>query len=1307
MPGIVVGIDVSEFNKKLSAAQQAVNGLSSVLKVVPREAQSAGSALSDTGKNAQNAAGNIKSLAKQLLGLVGAYKAVDSAMNFAKRGVEFNASIESSKIGIAAIVTSMATLKNSQGQVLEGAEKYAAAQEIAAQMMKRIQILGLETTATTQELVQGVQTIIGPALQAGMQLEQIPDFALRAAQAMQTMGIPLQQMRTELEAVLTGNINKMQDLLAPRIGLDKALIDRWKAEGTYYENVMQRLGAYKLAGADVANTLTGLWSNFQEALDVVSGSISEGLSENLKESIKEAQNLFITTKGGTAGISKDFENVASLLKEIETGIGEGILTAIRGMIAGTKEFNEYIGQNGAANVLDDLTIAAKTAAASFVALKVARVAYNSETLSNLKKESKSIGVIQTLREHIINLDGSLKKRITSEREAAQVSLQTAQADLSAAQAEERRLTVENDAAQSRELAARVALTEARNKKELAVSSRQVLHAEQLEIAALREYTAATGVATESQHQLTLARAESAKASVAVSQATTKMSGAVKGASSLAVGLSGLKSAFSGIISILGGPWGAAFTVGIGALGYFMSQEDSATEYAQNHAESMRMVSSNTKEAAAAVTEYTNKLFAMTEQEREQLRLRQENERKELTEGKWFERTLGSRLSSPLLSWLPSVEEREKVKSLTDIFLPANFGKATSDELKTAKQAYIEYANSIGIVVDKQAAQIDSAIAAKISQENLAASTELLKSPVVAIGLSVVETANKFGILAQAVTQAGNAMDIFKNQASAATPLQELLKESEWANYTSSLSAVDSQIAKALKVKKYNQEQIKKMLGGTFDNEADKKALDAIKKNFQAASDRKSATKGASKTATAQEGIKKLKEEIDRLNGTSVQAVTSLDQKLREIEKTGKEAGLSAQGIADLRNEYQDAFKANTLKDFNKEILQLQGNTSALREIEIGDTVKEWGQKLTAAGLESDEVTAKTKELKAALEKQWNTKNLQVTADFYKQLSEYSGDFNLSMEYQNRLIEIQGQNWIQNGIAMNDVVEMQKLMRQEAARDPWSGMLRGMRKWSGEATNLGKQVETSLTSAFDNASDALADFVTTGKLNFADLANSIISDLARIAARQAIGGIVGGLASGLGNLFSGSYTDTAKNMVNYIPGVNFSAKGNVFSGGNISDYSNSIVSRPTLFSYGSQLQPFARGAGLMGEAGREAILPLARTSGGNLGVYATFEQRQLQRDMDSLKASMNTVEAIILSHKAQREAAAAPAPEVKVNIINNSNAQVTQETRTDNYGNKTIDVMVGDAAARQLNRPGTTLNKSLYQQTGLQRRAIRR
>jgi lambda family phage tail tape measure protein len=57
-----------------------------------------------------------------------------------------------------------------------------------------------------------------------------------------------------------------------------------------------------------------------------------------------------------------------------------------------------------------------------------------------------------------------------------------------------------------------------------------------------------------------------------------------------------------------------------------------------------------------------------------------------------------------------------------------------------------------------------------------------------------------------------------------------------------------------------------------------------------------------------------------------------------------------------------------------------------------------------------------------------------------------------------------------------------------------------------------------------------------------------------------------------------------------------AKGGVFDHG-ISAYSNSIVSRPTLFK-------FARGTGLMGEAGPEGILPLRRNSQGQLGVIAS-------------------------------------------------------------------------------------------------------
>lgn len=58
-----------------------------------------------------------------------------------------------------------------------------------------------------------------------------------------------------------------------------------------------------------------------------------------------------------------------------------------------------------------------------------------------------------------------------------------------------------------------------------------------------------------------------------------------------------------------------------------------------------------------------------------------------------------------------------------------------------------------------------------------------------------------------------------------------------------------------------------------------------------------------------------------------------------------------------------------------------------------------------------------------------------------------------------------------------------------------------------------------------------------------------------------------------------------------------AQGNIYSGPGISAYENQIVNKPTIF-------PFARGVGLMGEEGDEAIMPLKRMSSGNLGVEAS-------------------------------------------------------------------------------------------------------
>lgn len=88
----------------------------------------------------------------------------------------------------------------------------------------------------------------------------------------------------------------------------------------------------------------------------------------------------------------------------------------------------------------------------------------------------------------------------------------------------------------------------------------------------------------------------------------------------------------------------------------------------------------------------------------------------------------------------------------------------------------------------------------------------------------------------------------------------------------------------------------------------------------------------------------------------------------------------------------------------------------------------------------------------------------------------------------------------------------------------------------------------------------------------------------------------------GSLFGGGSSGPALGG-----GIWPAANGNVFAAPGLSAYSGSIVTRPTMFPVNDgpiAVRAFAKGAGLMGEAGPEAVMPLTRTSDGKLGVRAS-------------------------------------------------------------------------------------------------------
>lgn len=175
-------------------------------------------------------------------------------------------------------------------------------------------------------------------------------------------------------------------------------------------------------------------------------------------------------------------------------------------------------------------------------------------------------------------------------------------------------------------------------------------------------------------------------------------------------------------------------------------------------------------------------------------------------------------------------------------------------------------------------------------------------------------------------------------------------------------------------------------------------------------------------------------------------------------------------------------------------------------------------------------------------------------------------------------------------------------RRLALMGDWRvGANAALEDYMAATADVASQSSDLFANAFQGAEDAIVRFVQTGKLSFSELADSIIADLARIAARQMITGVLGNALAGLfggttatGNALvsGGTQSITAGLMGQLIP----NAKGGAYNSPSLSAYSGGVYDSPHLFA-------FAKGAGVFGEAGPEAIMPLRRGPDGRLGVSA--------------------------------------------------------------------------------------------------------
>ena len=217
-----------------------------------------------------------------------------------------------------------------------------------------------------------------------------------------------------------------------------------------------------------------------------------------------------------------------------------------------------------------------------------------------------------------------------------------------------------------------------------------------------------------------------------------------------------------------------------------------------------------------------------------------------------------------------------------------------------------------------------------------------------------------------------------------------------------------------------------------------------------------------------------------------------------------------------------------------------------------------------------------------------------------------------------------------------------------------GLSQAVANYSDSAADLFGQTETLTSNALRGMEDSLVKFVQTGKLSFADLANSIVADLTRMIVKQV-------MFNALAGMMSGSVGETAANAMpgdsldNFISlNKGFGTTPGRASGGSVSS--------------GGLYQVNEQGPELLHTAGKTYLM--MGSQGGSVTPHGGM--------------GAGTQVSVVVNNNAGRDTAA------------------TASSRTDAMGNTVIDVLVEKVEAGMMGRVsrGTGMAPLLERRYGL-------
>lgn len=247
---------------------------------------------------------------------------------------EYYKEFQSNAVGIAGILSSMTTLN---GKTLE----WNTSMEYSQDIMKKLRVEALQTSATSQDLIETFRGILGPGLSQGMNIDQILKFTTVGVNAVRSMGLPSNQYLQELRSILQGNIRASSSTLATALGISNEDVKnaRNSAEGLF-KFLMEKMKGFEQSVPATANTIKGQLAILEEAFKTAGGEVLDKFFNSYSRTISQVNSVLLTkNKNGLFEINPEF---IDQIKVVGTFLDEKLNAFINNSKAIAENFGGFL-----------------------------------------------------------------------------------------------------------------------------------------------------------------------------------------------------------------------------------------------------------------------------------------------------------------------------------------------------------------------------------------------------------------------------------------------------------------------------------------------------------------------------------------------------------------------------------------------------------------------------------------------------------------------------------------------------------------------------------------------------------------------------------------------------------------------------------------------------------------------------------------------------------------------------------------------------------------------------------------------------